>query len=163
MLAMLPVMVASGFIAALVATAGVAPGEQQAADHWIFNLTLAHEDSINEAAVSGYASGSLSPSVQWPFQDLAAWQGEVVVDGGRTLVMTWPATNAAPSAVARKLAADLQSWLPANRAGGRDLAHFGGGFASAVGGNSLIGSIAIPTPSSLIPDGTPVMASWVFP
>ena len=163
MLAMLPVMVASGFIAVLVATAGVAPGEQQGADHWVFNLTLAHEDSINEAAVGGYASGLLSPSVPWPFQDLAAWQGEVVVDGSRTLVMTWPATNTAPSAVARKLAADRSSWLPPNRAGGRELAHFAGAFARAAGGDSLIGLIAVPTPSSLIPDGTPVMASWVFP
>ena len=163
MLAMLPVMVASGFIAALVAAAGTAPGEQQGADHWVFNLTLAHENSINEAAVSGYASGSLSPSVPRPFQNLAAWQGEVVVDGGRTLVMTWPAINTAPTAVARKLAGSLPPWLPTNRAGGRNLAHLAGEFASAVGGDSLIGSIEIPTPSSLITDGTPVMASWVFP
>lgn len=161
MLAVFPVMIASGLLAVLVFMDSGPPGSRDASDAWLFNMGLAHSGAIDAAARRGFTAGPVQPGSPWPFRDIGGWRGEVVDDGNRTVVLTWSTAGSIPLRAGRRLARDLPPSVPATRDGGGGSDHFSGGFGTISGVGTIVGTSEIPAPDSEIPDGTPVLGTWV--
>lgn len=160
--AVLPVMVASGLLAVLVTMDSGPPGSRDASDAWLFNMGLAHGGAVDAAARRGFTAGPVQPGGPWPFRDIGGWRGEVVVDGKRTVVLTWSTSGSVPLRAGRRLARDLPPPVPTSHVGGGGgPIHFSGGFGGASGAGTIVGNSEIPAPNSEIPDGTPVLGTWV--
>ena len=159
--AVFPVMVASGLLAVLVSLDSGPPGSRNASDAWLFNMALAHRGAVDAAARRNFNAGPVQPGSPWPFRDVGGWRGEVVVDGKRTAVLTWPTAGSVPLRAGRRLAGNMPPYVPATQGGGRKFNHFSGDFDTKSGGGSIVGASEIPAPNSEIPDGTPVLGTWV--
>ena len=156
-----PVVVASGLLAVLVSMDSGPPGSRDASDAWLFNMALAHRGAVDAAALRGFTAGPVQPGSPWPFRDVGGWRGEVVVDGMRTAVLTWPTAGSVPLRAGRRLAGNMPPPFPATNDGGGKFDHFSGGFDSTSGEGTIVGTSEIPAPNSEIPDGTPVLGTWV--
>ena len=161
MLAVFPVMIASGLLALLVSMDSGAPGSWDESDAWLFNMALAHSGAVDAAARRGFSAGPVQPGGPWPFRDVGGWWGEVVVDGKRTAVLTWPTAGSVPLRAGRRLAGNLPPSVPTARGGGKELGHFSGRFGTVSGKGSFVGTSEIPAPNSAIPAGTPILGTWV--
>lgn len=159
--AVFPVMVASGLLAVLVSMDSEPPGSRDESDAWLFNMALAHSGAVDAAARRGFTAGPVQPGSPWPFRDVGGWRGEVIVDGKRAAVLTWPTAGIVPLRAGRRLAGNMPPPVPATHGGGGNRDHFSGGFGTISGGGSFVGTSEIPAPNSEIPAGTPVLGTWV--
>ena len=159
--AALPVMLAYGLLAVLVSMDSGPPGSRDASDAWLFNMGLAHSGAFDAAARRGFAAGQVQPGSPWPFRDIGGWRGEVVVDGRRTVVLTWSTAGGVPLRARRRLARNLPPTVPAVQGGGIGTDHFSGDFSTDSGIGTAVGTSDVPAPNSEIPDGTPVLGTWV--
>ena len=161
MLTAVPVMIASGLLAVLVSMDSGPPGSRDASDAWLFNMGLAHSGAVDAAARRGLTAGPVQPGCPWPFRDIGSWRGEVVVDGPRTVVLTWSTAGSVPLRAGRRLARDLPLPVPKAQDGGSGPDHFSGGFSTISGVGTFVGNSEIPAPISEIADGTPVLGTWL--
>jgi len=162
MLALLPVMIASGLLAVLVSVDSGPPGHRNGSDEWLVNMALAHHGTIDAAMQRGFAGGPVQSQSSWPFRDLGGWIGEVVVGGGQTVVLTWPSAGNIPDQVGRRLAKSFPLSFSPARGGGREFDHFVGGFKTNENGIATVGDAEIPSPSTAISVGTAVMGTRIL-
>ena len=162
MMAMFPVLISSGFLAILVSAGTELRGDRESPDSWLFNMELVHREAIDDAARRGFSAGVADPVMPWPFRNSGSWRSELIADGDRSVVLTWPSGGDPPAGAARALRERFRpAVLPALR-GGRRLRHFLGEFTRTEDSRASIGGIVIPSPSADIAAGLPVMGSWVL-
>ena len=157
-MAMIPALVGSSLVAIQLASGSGSAGHSGFAESWRWNMMMAHASAIVAASDGGLVAGRLSQPERWPFRNIDDWRSELVVDGDRTVLLTWSATNDVP-------AGGLDAMLPLlDRLAGEAipvLGHFGGRFAFAGDGGCVVGVTPVPVPASAISAGTLVVGSWI--
>ncbi len=163
MLILVPVMLASGLIAALVAASSVLPGGEARTDVLLSNMMLAHRGAIGVASQSGFAPGPVAPALPWPFMDVGGWRSLIVADDNRLLLLTWPSAGDQPAQAGRMASRALADYSLPGRSGGRPLWHFAGAAEVSEDGAVGVGGNDLPSLDVSIAAGVPVIGTWVLP